>query len=106
MCVTCVMYLKIVQKQHVCVMCIICVMYGTRFQSGVHLISAKMNGSTRIVGVTFPEKSDQWGLRDNFLKTLREFKLTYDQIRTGDIKCLNLCGDAAPVIVRVENIGV
>ena len=33
MCVTCVMYLKIVQKQHVCVMCVICVMYGTKFHS-------------------------------------------------------------------------
>ena len=27
------MYLKMVQKQHVCVMCVICVMYGTRFHS-------------------------------------------------------------------------
>ena len=35
MCVTCVMYLKIVQKQHVCVMCVICVMYGTGFHSDI-----------------------------------------------------------------------
>ena len=36
MCVTCVMYLKIVQKEHVCVMCVLCVMYGTRFHSENH----------------------------------------------------------------------
>ena len=70
----------------------------------VHLISAKMNGSSRIVSVSFPEKSDQWGLRDNFLKKIKEFKLTFDQLRTGDIKCLNICGDAAPVIVRVDQL--
>ena len=62
----------------------------------VHLISAKMNGKTRIVAVSFPEKSDQFGLRDNFMKKLKEFPLTFDQLRTGDIKCLNICADGAP----------
>ena len=35
MCITCVMYLKMAKNEHVCVMCIICVMFGTRFDSDI-----------------------------------------------------------------------
>ena len=69
-----------------------------------------MNCKTRIVAVSFPEISDQVGLKDNFLKKLKEFELTFDQLRTGDIKCLkggwskpDFRKKAAPVVHGLKN---
>ena len=69
----------------------------------IHLLSVKTNGKERIISAFHPEKGDAPGLAKSIMDQFKNLPLTFDQIRTGDIKVINVCADGTnlnPAMVR------